>query len=901
VGTCRDHLGGTRVRTALRGAAEVIMDSATTGREVTPLGDPVMIAKFLVPAPSGPMLRRRRLVERLSGAVAGRPVTLVCAPAGSGKTVLAGSWVSSAMFPGPVVWISLDEDDERPGIFWTYVVTGLDRGGVDVEGVGVPRSADSVDHSTLVRLAARLSERDEPVVIVLDNADALSGRQLADDVDFLLRHTGERLRLVVLARVDPALPLPLYRLERLVAEIRFRDLAFTLGEARELLRARSRNLSENEVHAVSDRTRGWAAGLRLAELPDADGDVGDHEPDVLGDDDLAAYFRSEVLGKQPPNVRDVVLAASVVDVVPTELARHLSGSKSAGMILRTLAQQAAFLEPEPGTSDVYRYHPLVRDLLVAELRSEYPRRWRRLQLRAARWFESTGQIVEAVQQYAAAGKGDEVARLLVREDGVARLLAGPPSAPLAVACAQVPPGLPGPEPAVAAAAVALLNGDLEACDKHLTRAEELAPAQPADRRPDLAAAVAVTSLARIAATGAPGDRRVADAAEAAVDHLRAVRPVDAVVGALLAHGRGCVQLANGNSTSARRTLAAAARAAQDADSPELASVCLARLALAEALLGRLGDARDTAARAAPPASGTADVALAWVASERGDLPAASTHVRRAGADPRVLTDATTATVLALVRARLLRARGDLPGARAALDHPHRLTGPLPSGLADRIRAAAASLLLAQGRPEAAVDRVQESGATEDAWSCLLALGWADLQTARTGDAEVRARAVTRQPSAPLDLRVEAHLLAAACALALGRPEPAAAALDEAVRLASPERLRRPFDEAPRRVRAVLQQREEQASSPLAGGLPSAGGAGAVPAARSPQDPAVQPLTDREQDVLRLLDAMLPTEEIAARMFVSVNTVKTHVRAILRKLGAERRGEAVRRARELGLL
>jgi LuxR family maltose regulon positive regulatory protein len=879
----------------------VTTDTATTAREVTPLGDPVMIAKFLVPAPNGPMLRRRRLLERLSAAVAGSPVTLVCAPAGSGKTVLASSWVSSGTFPDPVVWISLDEDDERPGIFWTYVVTGLDRAGVDVEGVGVPRSPDSVDRSTLVRLAACLSERAHPVVLVLDNADALAGRELADDVDFLLRHTGERLRLVVLSRVDPALPLPLYRLERLVAEIRFRDLAFTLGEARELLRARSRDLSENEVHAVSERTRGWAAGLRLTGLPDGRTDTGEREPVVLADDDLAAYFRSEVLGKQPPSVRDVVLATSVVDVVPAELARHLSGSKSARVILRTLAQQAAFVEPAPGPGEVYRYHPVVRDLLVAQLRSEYPRRWRRLQLKAARWFESAGRTVEAVQQYAAAGKGDEVARLLVRADGVGRLLAGAASAPLAVACAQVPSGLPGPESAVAAAAVALLQGDLEACDKYLTRAEELAPAQPADRRPDLAAAVALTSLARVAATGAPGGRQVADAAEAAIDQLRAVRPVDAVVGALLAHGRGCVHLADGNSTRARQTLTAAARAAQDAGSPDLASACLARLALAEALLGRLGDARGTAARAAPHAWGVADVALAWVASERGDLPAASTHVRRATADPLVLADATTATVLALVCARLLRARGDLPGARAALDRPHRLAGPLPSGLADRVRAAAASLLLAQGRPQAAVERVEQEGAAEDAWSSLLALGWAELQTGRAADGEVRARRVTRQSSAPLDLRVEGHLLAAACALALGRPEPAAAALDEAVQLASPERLRRPFDEAPRRVRAVLQQREEHAASPLSGGSSSAEVSRALPTARTPQDLVVQPLTDREHDVLCLLDAMLATEEIAARMFVSVNTVKTHVRAILRKLGAERRGEAVRRARELGLI
>jgi LuxR family transcriptional regulator, maltose regulon positive regulatory protein len=886
----------------------VTTDTETSTRDGTVLGDPIMTAKFLVPAPNGPMLRRRRLVDRLSTAVAGHLVTLVCAPAGSGKTVLASSWVVAGAVPGTVVWISLDEEDDRPGVFWTYLITGLEHGGVDVEGVGLPRSVESVDRSLLVRLAARLSERAETVVIVLDNADGLSQRRLADDLDFLLRHAGERLRLVVLARVEPALPLPLYRLERLVAEVRFPDLAFTLGEARELLRARRRNLSENAVHTVSDRTRGWAAGLRLVELPDGHGHADERDPAASDDSDLAGYFRSEVLGKQPPNVRDVLLATSVADVVPTALARHLSDSKDAGMILRTLAQQAAFVASAPDADEVYRYHPIVRELLVGQLRSEHPRRWRRLQRKAARWFESAGRTVEAVHEYASGGNWVQVARLLVRQDGLGRLLAGTSTAPLAVACARMPAGLPGPEPAVVAAAVALVDGDLEACDKHLARAEELAADEPEDRRADLDAAVALTALTRFAAAGAPGGGPVADAADAAVDRLRALRPVDAVVGALLAHGRGCTLLADGRPAPARQTLAAAERAAHNAGCPELASRCVARLALAEALLGRLREACDTAARARRTAEASggaaqtlaaADVALAWVASERGDLPEATTHARHAAGDPLLLVGVTTAPVLALVRARLLRARGDLPGALAALDRL-RDVGPLPDALADRVGGAAAGLLLAQGRPAAAADRVRDDGA-DDGSSGLLALGWAALALGEAADGEARARRVTRRSGAPLDLQVEGHLLAAACALTLSRPESAAAAVDEALRLASPERIRRPFDEAPRRIRALLQQRDAHAAHRLSGGRPDAGGGGAVPLARAPEVLTVQPLTDRELDVLGYLDALLPTQEIAARMYVSVNTVKSHVRAILRKLAVERRNEAVRRARELGLI
>src|SRR3954471_16785947 len=143
IGGARDEGGNVAATTspagacgALRGAAEVPTEMAA--RDVTPLGDPVMSASFLVPALNGPILRRRRLLDRLSAAVAGRPLTVVCAPAGSGKTVLASSWVSSGAAPRPVVWISLDEDDDRPGVFWTYVVAGLERGGVDIADVTVP-------------------------------------------------------------------------------------------------------------------------------------------------------------------------------------------------------------------------------------------------------------------------------------------------------------------------------------------------------------------------------------------------------------------------------------------------------------------------------------------------------------------------------------------------------------------------------------------------------------------------------------------------------------------------------------------------------------------------------------------------------------------------------------------
>src|SRR3954453_17213959 len=295
---------------------------------LTPAGDPVMTAKFLVPASNAPVLDRPRLVHRLTAAVAG-PLTLMSAPAGSGKTVLASSWVRGGDAPGPVGWISLDKEDDLPGVFWTYLLTGLVRAGVDVTGVGMPKVAERIDHSLIVRLAARLSERSAPIVLVLDNAETISKQRIFIDLDFLVRHAAGRLRLVLLTPVDPGLPLPRYRLEGAMSEIRFADLAFRPEEAGELLAARRPGLPDAVVRAFSARTRGWAAGLRLADVSDGETGIELQDPALVAASDIAVYFRTQVLEAQPAPVRDFLMATSVVETLMPGLAAHLSGVREA--------------------------------------------------------------------------------------------------------------------------------------------------------------------------------------------------------------------------------------------------------------------------------------------------------------------------------------------------------------------------------------------------------------------------------------------------------------------------------------------------------------------------------------------------------------------------------------------
>jgi LuxR family maltose regulon positive regulatory protein len=899
-----------------------------TERATTPSGDPIMTAKFLVPAVKAQVVPRPRLFEQLTDGVRG-PLTLVSAPAGSGKTVLASAWATSGDAPGPVVWLTLDEEDHDAGVFWSYVLAGLLRAGVDTAGVGEPERLDTVEHSLLVRLAAALSERAAPVVLVLDNAEALTLQQVFDDLDFLLRHSAGHLRLVLVTRVDPNFPLPQYRLDGSVTEIRFPELAFTLDEARQLLAGQEPELSDTAVLAFSYRTRGWAAGLRLVGVDDGHGGQVDDQADYDGSD-IAAYFRTEVLDAQPPGVRDVLLSTSVVDVVHPDLAVALTGSRQAASTLRELAQASAFIDAVPGDEEAYACHPLARDLLRARLRHDSPSRMRRLHRKAARWLAESGHTTEAVQQYAAADDWEAAANLLVVDRAFGRLLVSTPATGIAELFTGMPVATAGPAAAVAAAATDVLHGHLEAADKNLRRADELVT-RGAAALSDLPLAIAVTAMTRAALAGDSGD---ALGAAALVQDLQAALPgspdPDTTALTLFATGRG--QFVLGELARAADGFTAAARAASGDRSPGLHRHALAQLALVEAVAGHLTAAVDAASRALgeedppegsphEPRRGTlgvcaAHVALAWVAVDRGDPVAAGEYVEAASADHDGLADPVCAAALALVRSRLMRSAGDLGGALRVLTHwRERRTEGSPEWLRRRFEVAEALTLLADGCPGAAESQLRRF-TTPDAPACLLAHGWVKLATGGAAESWRTARRVSRETALPLELVVEAHLLAAASALALSRPEAAAAGVDEAVRLASAEGLRRPFDEVPLRLEALLRQREQHRShQPLReteppparlvprqrhepSGAPRVGETAPAPLASGV---IIQPLTEREREVLVYLDQLLPTEEIAAHMFVSVNTVKTHVRAILRKLAAERRNEAVRRARELGLI
>ncbi len=273
-------------------------------------------------------------------------LTVITAPAGAGKTAALALWAAAE--PGTVAWITVDDCDNRPGIFWAHVVAALRRSGVAVPEALPATRGQQAGHLFLAGLAAALAAQDPPVTLVLDDLHLLTGPKVLDGLDYILRNTGSGLRLVVSARTNP-LPLHRYRLAGELTEIRASDLAFTVAEAGLLLARHGCTLTADPLECLTRRTQGSAAGLRLAAVsmethPDPDQFV----TGLITDDSvLAGSLAAEVFNTQPPEVRDVLLSASILEQTSGEAATELTGNKQVAGTLAALTRANGFVQP-PG-------------------------------------------------------------------------------------------------------------------------------------------------------------------------------------------------------------------------------------------------------------------------------------------------------------------------------------------------------------------------------------------------------------------------------------------------------------------------------------------------------------------------------------------------------------------------
>lgn len=878
-------------------------------------------AKIGVPVLPEWVITRPRLTARISKGARG-PLTVVTGPPGAGKTVAVASWMASceatagepesSAWMSPA-WISMDDGDRDPDVFWGYLQEALRRAGVHLPaGAPCPFRGDGLDHVSIAELASTLIQRERPVVLVLDDFSPAVGSVLVSGLAYLLKLARPWLRLVVVSRRDLPLPLHRYRLTGELTEIRSDDLAFTERETEQLMAQHGVVLRRDSVRALRARTEGWAAGLRLAAMsmnahPDPDGFVAQLSS---GDEAIAGYLVEEVLDAQRPAVRRMLLTTSVLDRVNAEIAAELTPGTDGTEFCEVVGQNA-FIRPLG--RGWYRYHQMFRDVLRLRFRHENPGQLAGLHRRAADWFSARGMLTEAVQHAAAVPDWRLASALVVDRLAIGDLLGLRPASQLGAALRALPvaDGAAELEPALVSAALALAGDDLAAGRSALRRSTELLAETPAGAA---AAARTCAAVLRLVHDRLQYDAAVGQTA-AELEQLLDQLPPDVVeqrpeVRSLVLLGRAGAQLGAGQWTQATDSFAAALLAATEADSAQLRLDSLAHGALVEALRGRWGRAGEQAGLAAQlsPAQGSPlhrgvvalPVVRAWIAAQRCQLGEARRILDQADLVHLVSARSPMGVLRELVAARIDSAEGHHHRALETLHRACKATS-VPSWLVRRLMLAEAEVHIAMGAPIAAWQSAIRAGGSHTGDGAV-ALARAQLCAGHPEAAVDTLRpALAEAVAIRSDVRVEALLLDAQCCYTTGDPLRGRRSLDRALRLGDRDQLRLPFASFAPWLRSVLRTDPELARQyqRLLEPLRIVSG---EPGDASRQGPLLsRQLSDRELEVLRHLAQLRTSEEIANEMYVSINTIKTHLKSIYRKLAVTRRGDAVRRAHQLELL
>jgi LuxR family maltose regulon positive regulatory protein len=886
-----------------------------TGRAVTG-GDPV-------PRFRGGVVSRRGLFGRLGAA--GRVIE-VSAPAGSGKTLLLRSWISEAGLGDSSAWVSVQPQERDTQRFWLSVLDALRDTAGGSALVRELTAAPGLDTEDIVEgLLQDLSLLQERVWLVIDDVHELHSAEALRQLELLLMRAPAALRFVLVTRQDLRLGLHRLRLEGELTEVRAADLRFTLAEARALFEAAGVQLPDPVLALLVERTEGWAAGLRLAALSlPGHPDPGQFAADFSGSErTVADYLLAEVLDRQSEEVRQMLLRTSVLERVSGELADLLTGGHDGERVLLELERAGAFVVSLDARRAWFRYHPLFAELLRLELRSAEPDGLPTLHAAAAGWFAEHRYPVEAVRHAQAAGDWDLAARLLSdtwlsltldgQQDTAHQLLTGFPAG---VAAGD-------PELIALVAADELNRGSLEEAEGHLARATRELASVPADRSGRLQVTLGILRLLLA--------RQRGDVPAVAEEAQRLLAPAGTADGAELGMSGerralalislGVAETWTFRNEDAERHLEQGVALARQIGRPylELTGLCyITQIAVIHSFtLGaqRCLEAIELAGRhgwGKQPITGVAYVQLAGAMVGQGRLEEAERWLELAGRALRVELEPVAGITLHWMRGALELSRGCPERALDAFPGAERLAEGLRTPLVPTawMRSHVLQVLVRLGQTEqveaalAEMDDQQRDPAFIRSVTAVLRLASDDPQAASV--ALGPAITGSAPPGTPI-LQVEALLLEAIARDTLSDPAAARRALERALDLAEPDRLLMPFlfHPAPELLERHARRGTAHAAliaeilSLLPGTKPPVAASSAAPVGQ-PQSMR-EPLSQAETRVLRYLPTGLTVPEIAEQLYLSANTVRTHLRHIYQKLGAHHRGEAVDRARALGLL
>ncbi|MFC9787075.1 LuxR C-terminal-related transcriptional regulator [Rhodococcus sp. NPDC127528] len=866
------------------------------------------LVRAKVPTYFHPLIRRQRLLDELdnamnSPATNATTVALLCAPAGSGKTMLLADWVGATgvgQAAPTIAWLTIEDCDNSKVALRAAIVAALENSTSHLVRDALRHTPPPRSDHFPGALSKALGVLDEPIWLVFDDSHLLHDPEALDDLGKFLRWAPVNLRIVLAGRFEPPIALHRLRLEGRVRDFSTGELAFTEHEAAVLFAEHDLVLDAPDLTRIHASTQGWAAGLRLAAItlaqhPDPAAMIADFSGNSRV---VADYLVNEVLDVLEDDQRDFVVETSIPDAFTAQLAEQMTGKANAHNQIDALERASFLIERVPGSTGWYRYHPLLREYLRAEVGRRGRRAVADLELTAAAWFEAEDDSVTALEHTLHSGDGPALVTLLDHH-GLGMVFGGGGDS-VTDALALAPPDVRNdPSMRLLRAATELARGNDAAASSSLGVVNQFHDL-PVEH-------VVLEDSLRVQASIRSGG--IEDALEALqADPVGRTGNPEIDSFALLQ--AGTAELYLGRLEPARRHLEAALATAGTTNVPVVTLQTLAALTAVSCYQGRISDMADMAERAE---------AFGRAHDLTGDLYFSVAQLF--GALGHYLRVDTAANLLAAEAVPLLVNCPDPAIARAATcygavfdfetaDDRHGLVKtirdhagpeearPIPPGATALIAPSIQRAFLEVGETTWAGQVVKYTAAELGACGEVNVLAAAMLLHSRKADVARRELAPvlggdTRCTSAVTQIR--AWLMEAAIAHARHETVAARSALAEAMSIAEPEEILRPFRDGGEPVRELLNHHLGRLGSLDA----FAARARSVMPHGSVQ--AVGLLTARESELLLELPSWHTAEQIAADLFVSVNTVKTHLRGIYRKLDVRNRRDAITEARARGLL
>ena len=920
-------------------------------------GIELLETKFFAPRWHQGRVSRQRLINLLHQGIEGK-LTLVSAPAGFGKTTLLAEWVA-AVPTRPVAWVSLDESDNDPALFWTYLITALQniQPSLGERSLTLLQSPQAPPiESVLMMLLNELTAIEANVVLILDDYHAIATPVIHDGIGFLLNHSPPQMHLMIVSRADPPLSLARLRSHGELTELRASDLRFTPDEAAAFLnQVMGLEISVADVAALEKRTEGWIAGLQLAALSlQGREDIPDFVAAFSGDDRyIVDYLLEEVLQRQPEHIRRFLLQTAILERLSGSLCDAVTDQNGGQGMLETLERGNLFLIPLDNKRQWYRYHHLFADVLQAHALIEWPERILSLHGRASEWYEQHDLFSEAIRHALAAQDFERAAGLIEqvwptmrRRQRETTVLGWITSLPDSLIRNR-------PVLSVAYALVLLNDGQLDAVESRLQDAERCLGAA-ADSQEPLAVESVVAddaqlrslpaSIANARAYRAQALRDVSSTVTYAQQALELLPEDEEYERGTTAALLGLAYWTSGRPEVGYRSFAEGLAIFKQMGLTQIAiggTTILAQMSMAQGRLHRAINICEQSLQLAKEQGGLVRagtpelyLALSEVRYEQGDLAAASQLLLSSEMLRQQASLSGAKYLWWVVRARLKAAEGNLETALDQLQEAERLyyRAPIPIPDVRPVAALRARLWARQDRLTEALRWVSDRDlSVEDEMSYVHE--YEHLTLARVLIAQYRrdcidnalhqaigllarlletAEAEERTGSIIEILVVQALAYKAkgdvAGAILQGRGS-AIASLERALNLAEPEGHVRIFAECGTPMARLLREAMTRGITPTytqrlltaleTWGQPQndAAHASDVP---TPQ-PLVEPLSQRELEVLRLLNTELSGPEIARELVVALSTVRTHTKRIYSKLNVTSRRAAVKRAAELNLI